>query len=118
LSEAKLRRKKGPGMAKKKKRCKNAGPEAWAAGSICWDCIRAELADRSGRYTTSKLAQYMSARANFENVNWGLSDEWLETGFLIGIRCFFGVDLDDNGNLLEDYQQPSFFQSYKSASVN
>jgi hypothetical protein len=66
----------------------------------------------------AKLAQYMKARANFEKVQWLITEEDLSEYFNKGVRNFFGVEIDDNGNLIEDQQQPSFFKSYKSSSVN
>lgn len=66
----------------------------------------------------TKLNQYMKARANFENLEWELSEELLKPFFEEGIRVFFGVELDDEGNLISDAQQPSFFMSYKSTSLN
>lgn len=66
----------------------------------------------------NKLSQYMSVRARFENVKWELTGQDLEPYFENGVRNFFGVSVDDQGNLLSDDQQPSFFNSYKSTSVN
>jgi hypothetical protein len=66
----------------------------------------------------TKLTQYMKARAKFENVEWLLTEDNLSPYYDKGVRNFFGVEIDDEGNLLEDQQQPSFFNSYKSASIN
>ena len=66
----------------------------------------------------NKLSQYMKVRAKFENAKWELTDQQLSFFHKKGIRNFFGVLLDDNGNILEDTKQPSFFKSYKSASIN
>ena len=66
----------------------------------------------------TKLTQYMKARAKFENVEWLLTEDNLSPYYDKGVRNFFGVEIDDEGTLLEDQQQPSFFHSYKSASIN
>lgn len=66
----------------------------------------------------SKLVQYMKVRAKFENARWELTEDDLMVFFKKGIRNFFGVVLDDNFNLVEDNEQPSFFFSYKTASIN
>lgn len=74
----------------------------------------------------SRLVQYMQARAKFEdaafdgiaNVRWELTEKDLLIYFNKGIRNFFGVVIDDAGNLIEDAEQPSFFLSYKTASIN
>lgn len=66
----------------------------------------------------NKLIQYMRLRAAYENVKWELTENDLLPYFTKGIRNFFGVVVDDFGNIVNDEQQPSFFFSYKSASVN
>jgi hypothetical protein len=66
----------------------------------------------------TKLVQYMKERAKFENLKWELTEKDLSGYFYHGIRNFFGVVVDDDGNLIEDNEQPSFFNSYKSASLN
>jgi len=66
----------------------------------------------------NKLSQYMNMRARFENVQWELTEQDLKPYFDKGVRSFFGVTIDDNGNLISDDNQPSFFNSYKSTSIN
>ena len=66
----------------------------------------------------TKLVQYMKSRAEFENLKWQLTEKDLFIYFEKGIRNFFGVVIDDHGNLIEDNEQPSFFKSYKSFSLN
>lgn len=66
----------------------------------------------------TKLIQYMKARAKFENQEWELTENDLTTIFDQGCRSFFGVVVDENGNLLEDQQQPSFFRSQRWNSIN
>lgn len=66
----------------------------------------------------TKLVQYMKARADFENLKWELTEKDLYGYFKQGIRNFFGVIIDDGGNLIEDNEQPSFFISYKTFSLN
>lgn len=64
---------------------------------------------------TSNLVDYMKKRAIFEGVGWQLPDEYLENFFIQkGTRIFFGVVLDDLGNILEDRNQPEFFIKYKN----
>lgn len=60
----------------------------------------------------------MTVRASYENVKWELTENDLLPYFNKGVRSFFGVVVDDCGNLVDDEQQPSFFNSYKNASVN
>jgi len=62
-----------------------------------------------------KLAQYMRARAAFEQVKWGLTKSFLQSHFDAGIRSFFGVELSDRGELLRDLQQPEFFRTYQAS---
>ena len=54
---------------------------------------------------TKKLVQYMKIRSSVEDVEWGLTDEFMEEMFDFGIRHIFGVHLDDDGNLLSDDQE-------------
>ena len=55
----------------------------------------------------------MKKRAEFENVGWELSDDFIEYLFVQkGTRVFFGVVLDDLGNMLRDDQQPAFYNKY------
>lgn len=65
---------------------------------------------------TRPLAAYMKARADFEQVEWCLTEEWLQDHFDAGIRVFFGVTVDDDGELLSDTEQPTFFGPYMERS--
>lgn len=65
-----------------------------------------------------KLVEYMKCRAKFEKAKWELTEDDLFVYFRQGVRNFFGVVVDDNGELVEDQEQPSFFNSYKSFSSN
>jgi hypothetical protein len=60
----------------------------------------------------------MKARAKFEKVKWDLTEKDLMMYFNEGIRNFFGVIVDNKGNLVEDTEQPSFFLSQKWNSLN
>lgn len=62
---------------------------------------------------TQNLINYMKKRAEFENNKWELLDSQLEYFFVQkGTRIFFGVVLDDVGNILKDTQQPEFYKNY------
>jgi hypothetical protein len=64
---------------------------------------------------TSSLVEYMKARANFENRKWLLDNDWVEGMFVQkGTRIFFGVVLDDLGNILRDNNNPEFYDEYVS----
>ena len=67
---------------------------------------------------TTQLFNYMKKRSEVENSKWCLSKKYLENHFRIGIRNFFGVELDNNGNLLWDIQQPynGFFETTNNKS--
>lgn len=54
----------------------------------------------------------MRIRAAFKGVEWHLTDDYLQRDFDQGIRIFFGVEIDEKGGLLSDYQQPDFFEKY------
>lgn len=61
---------------------------------------------------TSQIYNYIKARAHWEEVKFALDKSFFEAAFEVGTRRFFGVLLDDNGNLLEDDQFPEFFENY------
>ena len=62
---------------------------------------------------TQKLINYMKKRSEFENVGWEFLDSQVEYFFVQkGTRIFFGVVLDDLGNILKDSQQPDFYKKY------
>ena len=62
---------------------------------------------------TAKLVEYMKKRAEYEGVKWTLEDSFIENFFVQkGTRIFFGVVLDDVGNILEDRQLPMFYKSW------
>jgi hypothetical protein len=62
---------------------------------------------------TFALIEYMKARSNFENRNWLLEDSWVENMFVQkGTRIFFGVVLDDLGNIICDERNPEFYKDY------
>ena len=44
-----------------------------------------------------------------------LTPKFLEKHFKQGVRTFFGVTLDQEGSLLSDDQQPTFFAAYQRA---
>ena len=64
---------------------------------------------------TNKLNHYMKLRAAWEKLPWDLDVAFTEGYFRQGVRNFFGVDLDNRGNLLRDLQQPDFFKAYTTA---
>lgn len=55
---------------------------------------------------TKQLFEYMLLRSKIEKSKWKLSNKYLENLFSSGIRVFFGVHLDDFGNILYDEQEP------------
>ncbi len=57
-------------------------------------------------YKTGKLSSYMKVRVILERTKWEISEDYLDKLFDSGIRFFFGVVLDDEGNLLYDLQEP------------
>jgi len=66
-------------------------------------------------FKVSKLVDYMKCRVAFEKATWSLEDSYLENFFVQkGTRKFFGVVLDDLGNILRDEKFPEFYESYKA----
>lgn len=63
---------------------------------------------------TINLIDYMKKRAVYEGRAWNIPDLYLENMFVQkGTRVFFGVVLDDLGNLLEDRNFADFFLQYQ-----
>jgi hypothetical protein len=54
---------------------------------------------------TKKLITYMKNRSEMEGLEWGLEDKTIEGLFNSGLRLFFGVELDNKGNLIKDSQE-------------
>jgi hypothetical protein len=55
---------------------------------------------------TKKLCSYMKIRSETEGVEWKLNEFYLDEWFNDGCRQFFGVLLNDDGNLIGDDQEP------------
>ena len=71
---------------------------------------------RTSKMKTEELERYMKLRSKVEGMKWKLDIEYLENHFTFGIRYFFGVHMDDDGNLLFDEQEPfdGFFNNYET----
>lgn len=48
----------------------------------------------------------MKIRSETEGVEWKLNEFYLDEWFNDGCRQFFGVRLNDDGNLIDDDQEP------------
>ncbi len=59
----------------------------------------------------------MKLRSVIERRRWSLGTDYLEPYFIKGVRKFFGVRLDNNGNLLFDDQEPiaGLFENWERA---
>ena len=64
---------------------------------------------------TERLVEYMELRSQVEETEWGLDTDYFEPYFINGVRHFFGVQLDNDGNILSDTQQPfkGFIDKYR-----
>jgi hypothetical protein len=78
--------------------------------------IQARERDRQERKKEpwKMIFDYMAARAEMEGVEHSLPRDFYHISHERGVRTFFGVTLDDDGNLLEDVQQPAFFLEYQA----
>ena len=47
----------------------------------------------------------MKTRSCIEGVKWSMTDEQMEEMFDMGFRHIYGVQIDDDGNLLSDDQE-------------
>lgn len=66
------------------------------------------------------LESYLRSRANREGVAFDLPTSFFVTAMTNGIRLFFGILIDDNGNLLSDNQEPEkgFLAKWKKNNAN
>ena len=63
--------------------------------------------------STIDIYYYMQFRAEIEGVAFDLEHKWFAANFYAGIRSFFGVQLDDEGNILEDTQKPEILEDWR-----
>lgn len=61
-----------------------------------------------------EIFNYMTKRAAFEKMPHELTEAFYLGGLQIGCRNFFGVDVDDDGRVLGDFQNKKFFEIWKS----
>ena len=61
---------------------------------------------------TEKIYAYMVARAAYEGQGHTLTPDFYEAGFRMGVRHFFNVEMDGDGNLLRDTENPEFWDIY------
>jgi hypothetical protein len=64
------------------------------------------------------LTEYMKYRAEMEHTSLVLPEDFLQGHFDAGIRRFFGVLIDESGEIIEDVQNPSALESYRSNLVS
>ena len=63
-------------------------------------------------YTYIHVADYLKFRADKEGVGSELSHGWFEALLMVGVRTFFGINTDANGNVLNDIQNPQALREY------
>ena len=59
------------------------------------------------------IYNYLKIRAFSEGENFELDLEYVEELFNDGIREFFGVKVNDEGEMIEDTIQPQFFSIWR-----
>ena len=72
------------------------------------------------KLANQNLFLYIKKRAEVEGVAFDLDEEYLEQQFQNGFRQFFGVQVDDEWNMLFDEQEPyeNFFSDYLRNIIN
>ena len=65
-------------------------------------------------HLTEELFDYMTYRAAQEKLEMSLEHKWFAVHFHAGYRSFFGIELDDEGNLLSDSQQPNMLEAWRA----
>jgi hypothetical protein len=59
-----------------------------------------------------RLHDYMTFRAARERMGYELSPEFFFTGLACGCRCFFGIEVNERGQLVADAQNPEAFSLF------
>jgi len=62
--------------------------------------------------TVQAIFDYMQKRAESEGMSHELDCDFYGEFFGKGMRDFFGVIISDDGRLLQDKQNPDFFETY------
>ena len=60
-----------------------------------------------------KIYDYMAARAKSEGMEHTLLRQQYKQWVNQGVRCFFGVLVDESGTPISDKQNPAFFEGWK-----
>lgn len=60
-----------------------------------------------------KIYDYMAARAKSEGKKHTLTKNHYKQWLKQGMRCFFGVLVDENGRPMCDEQNPAFFEEWE-----
>lgn len=76
------------------------------------DPLRAGMSVPSVERAAKQLHQYMSFRAKTEKKGYGLSEVFFAAHLVGGIRCFFGIEVSESGELLSDLQNPRAFAAF------
>ena len=69
-------------------------------------------ADIDREYTHIHVADYLKFRAALEKVDCDLGRDWFEVSLTAGVRTFFGIIVDDSGNVLNDMKNPKALREY------
>lgn len=69
-------------------------------------------------YDPLRIYYYMKERAAHENMKFELDKKFFLNHFTIGVRRFFNVYLNDDGQIIRDTENPEFFKYYKTILPN
>ena len=58
------------------------------------------------------IHEYIRFRANEENQGFSLAVDWFVFWMEMGCRTFFGATVDEEGNVLTDYNNPGALQRF------
>lgn len=67
---------------------------------------------KAKRSTGQELHEYMMFRAAREQVSYGLAPAFFTAALAMGVRMFFGIEVNEAGELVADSQNPRAFAAY------
>ena len=60
---------------------------------------------------------YLRYRAGVEGQDFSLSEQFFQTYLNLGARLFFGIEVDSEGNVLQDSRNPEALLAYRQRHV-
>ena len=76
-------------------------------------CMKTEMKHML-RVPTPEIYHYMEFRADKENTGFELDEKWFKVRLAGGFRKFFGVNVNEEGDVLDDLKNQIWLAEFKS----